>query len=203
MLLLIIMNYLNSINHTTLVCSFTGLLNVIYIYYPTMNIIETERLLIREFTEDDVEEFGKIITDKETMKFFPSPYKKGDVIKWIRFCIESYRSLGHSFWAVIRKKDNRFLGDCGITIQSIDGEKLPEVGYHFNKEFWGKGYATEAAKACIEYGFKNFNYPSLYSYMTKDNTPSQCVAKRAGMEFVKEFTRDNLNLVVYNIDKNL
>ncbi len=164
-------------------------------------ILETERLYLREFVEEDKEEFAKILLDKEAMQHFNHEFTEDNVTGWINYCIENYRKIGHSFWAVIRKSDDRFLGDCGITIQTIDGEELPEVGYHFNREFWGNGYAPEAAKACVEYGFDKLKFPALYSYMTESNIPSQKVAIKAGMEQFKKFEDEGLKLVAFRISK--
>lgn len=164
-------------------------------------ILETERLILREFSREDEKEFSKVLLDPEAMKYFPYEFTPEHVMSWICFSINGYKEQGFSFWAVIRKSDGAFLGDCGITLQNIDGEQLPEVGYHFKREFWGLGYATEAAKACVQYGLNKLKFPAMYSYMTKENTPSQKVAQRVGMKKVKEFSGKGMDLVVYKIGK--
>ncbi len=166
-------------------------------------ILETERLYLREFKIEDKNEFKKILMDREAMKYFDRDFSEENVTGWINFCIKDYKDIGHSFWAVIRKSDNKFLGDCGITMQDIDGEELPEVGFHFNREFWGQGYATEAALGCIKYGFDKLNFDSLYSYMTVDNIPSQNVAKKAGMKQFKSFSQDGKKLTSYKVLKEV
>jgi len=118
---------------------------------------------------NDKEELAKIWSDPESMKYYPAPFSDKKVINWIERNIERYVEDHHGLWAVILKEGNIFIGDCGITIQDIDGELLPEVGYHIKKEYCGNGYATEAAKACIDYGFSTLNYKSLYTYANHDN----------------------------------
>jgi len=162
-------------------------------------IIETERLFLRELVENDKEELVKILCDPESMKFYPEPFSDKKVEKWIKWNINNYKQYKHGLWAVILKEGNIFLGDCGVTIQDIDGEKLPELGYHIKKEYCNKGYATEAAKGCMDYVFRNLDYSVLYTYTKYDNRPSFKVAEKNGMEFVKYFTKDVMGETVKEI----
>ena len=152
-------------------------------------IIETERLFLRELIESDKDELAKILSDPESMKFYPEPFSKKKVENWIDWNIDNYKKYNHGLWAVILKNENIFIGDCGITFQEIEGEKLPEIGYHIKKEYCANGYATEVAKACIDYAFKILDYDTLYTYTKLDNIPSIRVAKKTGMEFVKKFEK--------------
>jgi RimJ/RimL family protein N-acetyltransferase len=152
-------------------------------------IMETERLYLRELTRNDREELEKILSDPESMKHYPAPFSREKVEKWIDWNRDNYRDFGHGLWAVILKEGRVFLGDCGITFQDIDGERLPELGYHVKKEYWNRGFATEAAEACISYAFDTLNYPALYTYTKDDNRPSARVAEKNGMSFVKYFDK--------------
>ena len=154
-----------------------------------MKILETTRLILRELTIDDKYELSKILSDKESMKYYPHPFTDIEVENWIKWNIENYKKYNHGLWAVVLKEKNVFLGDCGITLQEIDNEQLPELGYHIKKEYNNLGYATEAAKACINYAFNELNIKTLYSYTTTDNLPSQKVALKIGMKFVKKFNK--------------
>lgn len=153
-------------------------------------IIETKRLFLRELIESDKEELGKILTDQESMKFYPAPFSDKKVEDWIKWNIDNYKKYKHGLWAVILKEGNVFLGDCGITIQDIEGEQLPELGYHIKKEYCNKGFATEAAKACMKYAFATLDYPELYTYTKHDNKPSFRVAEKNGMKIVKYFEKE-------------
>jgi len=133
------------------------------------------------------------------MKHYPKPFGMNQVEKWIERNTESYKKYNHGLWAVILKGDNIFLGDCGITIQEIDGQKLPEIGYHMKKEFCNKGYATEAAKACIEYGLSTLTFEELYTYTNRENKPSIRVAEKVGFEFVKIFEKNVMGTMVEEV----
>ena len=114
-------------------------------------IVETEHLFLRELNLNDKDELAGILCDPESMKYYPNPFSMEQTVNWIKWNINNYKKYKHGLWAVILKGENVLLGDCGLTIQEIEEEEVPELGYHIRKEYWNKGYATEAAKACIEY----------------------------------------------------
>ena len=116
-------------------------------------VLETERLLLREMAPDDLGELSEILGDSETMRFYPHPFNCDEAAGWIEWCRRSYRDHGYGLWALILKDTGEFVGDCGLTLQDVDGEKLVEVGYHVKKIHWRKGLATEAALACRDYAF--------------------------------------------------
>jgi RimJ/RimL family protein N-acetyltransferase len=105
------------------------------------------------------------------------------------------------------KHSGEYVGDCGITIQVIDGEEEFEVGYRVRKEYWGQAFAPEAARAMVEYGFKKLGLKKLCSYMAKDHHQSRRTAEKAGMMLQKEYrnpnNRDILTTVyaIYNKDE--
>ena len=150
-------------------------------------MIETERLLLREMMEEDFTDLHAILSDAETMRFYPKPYDEAGVRRWIAWCRESYAKQGFGLWAVIRKADDAFIGDCGISMQPIHGQWLPEVGYHIRKDCWRQGYASEAAAACIRVGFEQFGFPVVYSYMKSTNEPSYRTAEKNGMTLRVEY----------------
>ena len=152
-------------------------------------ILETERLFLRELSPDDKFELSTILSDPESMIFYDHPYSDQEVENWIKWNIENYKKYNHGLWAVILKEKNIFLGDCGITIQEIENQRLPELGYHIKKEYWNQGFATEAAIACKNYAFTVLKMTELYTYTTTGNVPSRKVAEKNGMHFVKEFKK--------------
>ncbi|MFV0394718.1 MAG: GNAT family N-acetyltransferase; N-acetyltransferase, partial [Coprobacillaceae bacterium] len=93
-----------------------------------------------------------------------------------------------------------FIGDCGITLQHIDGKLEPEIGYHIHYDYTNKGYASEAAIACKEYAFTILKLKQIYSYMKYTNISSQRVAEKCGMKLLKE-VKDDINEVtkIYTI----
>ena len=80
-------------------------------------ILETERLIIREYTHDDFDALYEILSDEETMKYYPKPYDENGVNRWIKWCIDSYVQHGFGLWALELKETGTFIGDCGISMQ--------------------------------------------------------------------------------------
>ncbi len=156
-----------------------------------MKILETERLYLRELVLEDKKELSKVLSNPESMEFYPHPFSDEEVEKWIRWNIENYKKYKHGLWAVILKEGNVFIGDCGITMQDIGNEIVPEIGFHIIKKYCKKGFATEAALACKEYAFNVLNYSKVFSYTTIRNIPSQKVASKIGLQFYKNFEKFN------------
>lgn len=167
-----------------------------------MKILETERLILREYTMDDIEDLSKILLDEYTMRFYDKKFSKDYVERWIKWNLNNYKDFGFGLFVIIKKDTNEFIGDCGITIQKINNQYRPEVGYHINKNFWKQGYAKEAGKAVIEWAFKNTTFNTLYSYMTSENIPSQNTAKSIGMSFLEQYLDDGIPHHVYYIERN-
>ena len=163
-------------------------------------IIETQRLKLRQLVQDDYNNLKAIISDPETMKYYYEPYDDNGVQKWLDWNFGCYKKRGFGLWAV-ELKDGTFIGDCGITLQDIDGESVFEIGYHINKLYWRNGYASEAARACKSWFFENTNYNEVYSYMNVENIGSRSVAINNGMSLIKEYFKDNEHLAVYRITK--
>lgn len=164
-------------------------------------ILETQRLCLREYTEADFDALFEILSDPVTMQHYPKPYDEEGTWRWLRWSFQNYREHGFGWWAVILKETGEMIGDCGVTIQNIDGEKLPEIGYHFNKKFWRQGFASEAARAVRDWAFENTAYDCLYSYMDQTNVGSYCVAQKIGMKRIKEYSDGDEQLFVYALSK--
>jgi RimJ/RimL family protein N-acetyltransferase len=164
-------------------------------------LIETKRLILREYTKEDFDSLKEIICDAETMKYYPKPYDESGVTRWIDWCIGSYKQNGFGLFALELKDSGAFIGDCGISLQKIDGEILPEIGYHINKKYWKNGYAKEAASAVRDWFFNNTDYDCVYSYMNIENVPSYSTAKSIAMKKVKEYDDGVELLLVYKIKR--
>lgn len=162
-------------------------------------ILETERLILREMTVDDAADLAEVLSDPESMRYYPAPFDREKVLRWIRWCQDSYRQHGYGLWAVVRKDTGECIGDCGISIQEIDGQDIPEIGYHVKPKWCTRGYATEAAVAARRYGFKVLGFRRIVSYMTPDNLGSRRVAEKSGMTWVKGFEKNGKPQVLYEI----
>ena len=159
-------------------------------------MIETERLLLRPYTLSDFDSLYEILSDPETMQHYPAPYDAEKTRNWITWNLDNYEKYGFGLWAVILKETGEFIGDCGITLQNIDGEILPEIGYHIHKKYWRRGFAKEAARAVRDWGFRNTQYDIFYSYMKYTNIGSWSTALANGMKKVKEYP-DPKNTISY------
>ena len=158
--------------------------------------IETERLILREYTPEDFDALYEILSDPETMRHYPAPFDEAGTRRWIEWNLENYERYGFGLWAVVLKETGEFIGDCGITLQNIDGEALPELGYHIHKKHWRHGYAKEAAGAVRDWAFRHTKYDVIYSYMKYTNVGSYSTAAANGMRKVKEYP-DSKNIVSY------
>ena len=172
-------------------------------YWVNINphIIECDRFYLREYKESDYADLSAIYQDAENMKYFGAPYDDKMMRRLIDWTMNNYKKYGFGFWAIIDKKSGEFIGDCGLSMQNIDGEWLPEIGYHIKLKYHNMGYASEAAKLVKQYIFKNYTYNALYGYTTKDNIPSIKVMKKNDMAFVKEFSKDDEIYVVYTVKR--
>lgn len=159
-------------------------------------MIETEHLVMREYTLQDFDVLYEIMSDPETMKHYPKPFDEERTRNWIEWNIQNYKEYGFGLWAVVLKENDEFIGDCGVTMQNIDGELLPEIGYHIHKKYWRRGFGSEAARAVRDWVFKNTSYDRLYSYMKYTNAASYSTALSIGMKKVKEYS-DEKNLISY------
>lgn len=161
-----------------------------------MKIIETERLYLRELQIDDKKDLMKVLSNPESMEFYSNPFSEEEVERWIQWNIDNYKKYKHGLWAIILKDHEVFIGDCGITMQNIGDETVPEIGFHIIKEYCNNGFATEAALACKEYAFKVLHYHEVFSYTRVRNIPSQKVAEKIGMQVYKYFENNGEKQIV-------
>jgi len=166
-----------------------------------MQILETSRLILREFRPDDADALTRVLSDPETMRFYPSPYDRDGVENWIARNIRRYANDGHGLWAMILKASGELIGDCGLTVQNVDGAGELEIGYHVRRDLWGQGLATEAARACRDYGFARLPVERIISLIRPENQPSRRVAEKNGMTVWKETIRKDLLHLVYAIHR--
>lgn len=163
-----------------------------------MPILETSRLVLREFSPEDADALERVLSDPETMRYYPAPYDRAGVEQWIARNRERYEKDGVGLWAMLLKSTGELIGDCGITRQEVEGEYLYEIGYHLRRNNWGQGLATEAAIACRGWGFQHLQVERLISLIRPDNIPSRRVAERNGMTIRKEIDWRGLRHYVYS-----
>ncbi len=142
-------------------------------------VFETERLLLRELERSDTDDVREMLADDEARRIFERVVRLPDYAeRWIERNRKRYRDDGHGLWALEAKAGGAFAGDCGITYQEVGGERLLEVGYHLTLAARGKGYATEAAAACLRYAFDRLGASRVVSIVDVENPASGKVAAR-------------------------
>ena len=154
---------------------------------PMREILTTERLLLRPLEPDDLDTLIEVLGDPVAMRYYPAPFDRDRVAAWIEGARRSYRDNGFGPWAVIRRSNGRFLGDCGPMLQTVEGQVIPEVGYHIVPAEQGRGYATEAAGACVAWVFANTSFDIVCSLVIPENAPSRAVAAKVHAS-MREFT---------------
>jgi ribosomal-protein-alanine N-acetyltransferase len=164
-------------------------------------VLETPRLILREFVPEDVEALVKVICDPETMKYYPVTFGCAGAVEWIARNRRRYQTDGFGLWAMVLKQAGELVGDCGLTPQDVNGTSEIEIGYHVRRDLWGQGLATEAAQACREYGFANPGVERLISLIRPENLQSRRVAEKNGMKVVGEVMWRGLLHCVYAIER--
>ena len=168
-------------------------------------ILETNRLVLREMTQEDFPALAKILMDEDVMYAYEGAFTKEEVQDWLDRQIVRYQEYGFGLWAVVLKETGVMIGQCGVTMQDYNDGKIMEVGYLFQKEYWHQGYASEAAIACKEYAFDKLGATEIYSIIRDTNRASQNVAKRNGMtcvaEFIKHYRGIDMPHVLYEAKK--
>jgi RimJ/RimL family protein N-acetyltransferase len=164
-------------------------------------ILETTRLVLRELVPEDIEAVAQVLSDPETMRYYPAPLSRKQVEEWIERNRRRYQEDGVGLWAMVLKSTGEVIGDCGITRQQVDRESLHEIGYHLRRDFWKQGLATEAAIACREWGFANLPVDRLISLIRPENIPSRQVAERNGMTIWKEIDWRGLRHCIYSVER--
>ena len=166
-------------------------------------IIETERLFLREMKESDFDALYEVLADADIMQHYPYTFDENRVRNWIQRNIERYRIFGFGLWAVCLKETGEMIGDCGITLQLIDGQIKPEIGYHIRADKQRNGYAKEAAIAVRDWTFNNTPFQIVYSYMKYTNEPSVKTAISYGCKQVDEYKDDENEITkVFAISKD-
>ena len=144
-------------------------------------ILETKRLILREMTQDDLPALQGILQDGETMYAYNGAFDEAETQAWLDRQLSRYAQYGFGLWAVVLKESGGMIGQCGLTMQPWRGDEVLEVGYLFNRAFWHHGYATEAARGCMEYAFDLLGAREVCSIIRETNLPSRRVAERNGM----------------------
>ncbi|MBT1154300.1 GNAT family N-acetyltransferase [Aminobacter anthyllidis] len=143
-----------------------------------MALLQTPRLTLREMDRDDVAAILSVFADDYAQRFYPEMITEAAAVEWIERNRDRYQSDGFGLWAIIDKASGALIGDCGPTWQDAGGTRVLEIGYHIAPQWRGRGYALEAARAAMAFGFANTDEPLIGSIVATDNTSSASVARR-------------------------
>jgi RimJ/RimL family protein N-acetyltransferase len=162
----------------------------------------TSRLLLRELEPQDEDMLFDLLGDPEAMRYFPHVFARPEAAQWIRRNEQRYRVFGYGLWAVVDDKSGELLGDCGPVWHEIQDELQLEVGYHFRRRHWGRGYATEAARAVIDWCFSNVAVEHVISLIRPENLPSRRVAERNGLTASQSVEWRGFEQMIFRMDKS-
>jgi RimJ/RimL family protein N-acetyltransferase len=147
---------------------------------PTLT---TERLVLRRWQERDREPFARLNGDPEVMSHFMRPLTREESDAFVGRIETRFDERGYGLWVVERRADGVFLGFTGLAYQTFEAPFTPcvEVGWRYDSFAWGHGYATEAARAAVRFGFEVAGLPEIVSFTPLGHTASQRVMERIGM----------------------
>ncbi len=145
--------------------------------------LRTERLVLAPLELAHLPDLAAMLADPVVMAFFPRPMTLPESDQWLRRTIDRYRLHGTGLWAVLTDKGGRqeWIGDCGLQVRTFAGTTHLELGYHLTRAAWGRGYATEAARACLDLALAHAGVEEVEALIRPENAPSRRVARRLGM----------------------
>jgi RimJ/RimL family protein N-acetyltransferase len=145
--------------------------------------LSTERLVLRQWRDSDLELFAELNADPEVMRHFPAPMARGESDSFAQMVSETIERQGWGLWAVGVTAGPDYIGFVGLNTARFEAPFTPavEVGWRLAREHWGHGYATEAARAAIAFGFDELNLDEIVSFSAPANERSRRVMERLGM----------------------
>lgn len=159
--------------------------------------LETERLFLRPMGADDLDALARVLCDPETMRHYPAPFDRFQVQQWIDRNERHLAEFGCSLYSLVLKQTGEVIGDCGLSWKDVDGQRELEIGYHVRRDLWGRGLATESARACLQDGFTRIGVKRIIALIRPENLQSRRVAEKIGMAIDRPTTWAQLPHYVY------
>lgn len=183
------------------------------LHYTKLNpyIISTPRLGLRRWIDTDIDTFGAMNKDAEVMRYYPRTLAENETLEMVHRINSHFDKHKFGLFAVEDKLTKQFIGYTGFAVPSFESFFTPciEIGWRFQRAAWGQGFATEAAKACLKYGFRILDFEKVVSFTATINLRSENVMKRIGMIKTGEFDHPNIDSstilcrhVLYEITNN-
>ncbi|CAM1359003.1 GNAT family acetyltransferase [Tenacibaculum soleae] len=178
--------------------------------YTMKFYLETNRLILREIQTTDVNGIFELDSNEKVHQYLgKNPIKtKQQALENIQFIQQQYKKLGIGRFACIEKDTDKFIGWAGLKLNTGEKEKLNnhqnfiDIGYRLIPEFWDKGYASEAAFTCLEFGFKEMKYDTIYGAADIENIGSNKILQKIGLQFVNEFNYKDVKVNWYELKKS-
>jgi len=164
-----------------------------------MIILETEHLLFRPLTLSDLDDLTALYADPEVTRFLGGPRSRDEMEQVLREYIREYEMYGHSFFATIQKSDQRFIGQCGLLNQEVEGLPEIELGYVLAPQYWQRGLALEGIQALKDYGLQQLGFPRIISLIAPGNAASRHIAEKIGMRYERDVDQWGQHLLLYAV----
>jgi ribosomal-protein-alanine N-acetyltransferase len=166
-------------------------------------ILETERLILRQLTADDLDDLATLYGDPEVRRYsFDGTLSYEQTREELEFFLDEYTKHPQiGLWATIHKPSGRFIGRCGLLSWTIDGRPEIEIAYMLAQAWWRQGLGSEAARGIRNYGFNTLQLSRLICLINRDNQASIAVARSIGMSFEKEGRVDEGPFMLYSMSK--
>lgn len=168
-------------------------------------MMESDRLSYRKITSNDFVNLKTILQDIEVMYAWEHAFTDEEIHEWINKNLIRYGNEGFSYFAVIEKATNQFVGTAGPLIEDINGTKYIGIAYIIDKKYWGRGYGFESAKASVDYAFNNLNASVVIAQIRPNNLSSRKIAEKLNMkiqsEYVKRYNGINMPHLIYCLTK--
>jgi len=148
-------------------------------------------------TFDDLDDMAVLLGDPDVMTYYSHPKNRDEARAWIEWNLGLYQDHGFGLWIISLRETGEFVGDCGLTMQDVEGVSEVEVGYHVLPTFQRQGLATEAAAACRDYARDVVACARLIAIIDRNNLASQRVADKVGLSFERELARRERLVQIY------
>lgn len=164
-------------------------------------VLQTARISMREWSRADLDRLATMVGDQDQMRLYPRPKTRSEALAWIDRNRALHEEHGFCFWLMESIKEAEFLGYCGIRPWSLAGADEIEIGWHTRKEFWNRGFATEAANACRDLAFSRFDLGRLIGEIDPANSASRRVAEKIGMRPERKVVRDGYSFIIFAVER--
>lgn len=166
-----------------------------------MIVLQTPRLVLRSFSKGDLDDLSALMANPDFMRFSLGVFSREQTAEFLEKVQTRDREGLPSQFAVISRENNRLIGYCGFFLQIVDGIEELEIGYRLHPSYWGRGIATEAARAVRDYGFDDLQLPHVISLIHPENIASRRVAEKNGMRPEKKTLFRGFPTIVFGLSR--